>query len=132
MDSLVHFEIHAAEPEKIAMFYKTVFGWEITKYEGIPGLEYWDVVTAEKGAPNAINGGLIRRKTAAPADGAPVNAFVCTMQVQDIDATMRRAEAHGATLALAKAALPGMAWQAYMKDPEGNIFGIHQVDPNAK
>jgi len=25
-----------------------------------------------------------------------------------------------------------MAWQAYYKDTEGNIFGIHQTDKNAK
>jgi hypothetical protein len=25
-----------------------------------------------------------------------------------------------------------MAWQGYYKDTEGNIFGIHQPDPNAK
>jgi hypothetical protein len=29
-------------------------------------------------------------------------------------------------------ALAGMAWQAYYIDTEQNIFGIHQVDPNAK
>jgi predicted enzyme related to lactoylglutathione lyase len=132
MDSLVHFEIHATEPEKLADFYRNVFGWEITKYEGIPGLEYWGVVTAQKGAPNAINGGLIRRHGEASKGGQPVNAFVCTMQVADIDATMKKAEEHGAKLAVAKAALPGMAWQGYMVDPDGNIFGIHQIDPNAK
>ena len=132
MDGLVHFEIHATEPEKLAEFYTNVFGWKIEKYEGIPGLEYWGVVTCPKDAPNAINGGLIRRKGPAAGDGAPVNAFVCTMQVADIDATMRKAEEAGGTLALAKQALPGMAWQGYMKDPDGNIFGIHQADPNAK
>lgn len=132
MDGLVHFEIHATEPEKLAEFYAKVFDWKIEKYVGIPGLEYWGIYTCEKGAPNAINGGLLRRKTDKPADGAAVNAFVCTMQVQDIDATMKKAEEAGGTLALAKQALVGMAWQGYMKDPDGNIFGIHQVDPNAK
>lgn len=132
MDGLVHFEIHASEPEKLVEFYTKVFDWKIEKYVGIPGLEYWGIYTCEKGAPNAINGGLIRRKGPTAAEGAPVNAFVCTMQVKDIDATMKKAEEAGGTLALAKQALVGMAWQGYMKDPDGNIFGIHQVDPNAK
>ncbi len=127
MDGLVHFEIHATEPEKLIAFYTAVFGWKIEKYEGVPGLEYWGVWTCEKGAPNAINGGLIRRKGAAAESGAPVNAFVCTMQVADIDATMKKAEEAGGTLALAKQAIGSFAWQAYMKDPDGNIFGIHQV-----
>lgn len=132
MDGLVHFEIHASDPDKLIEFYTKVFGWKFQKYEGIPGLEYWGVWTCAKDAPNAINGGLLRRKGPAAPEGAPVNAFVCTMQVQDIDASMRKAEEAGGTLALAKQALVGMAWQGYMKDPDGNIFGIHQIDPNAK
>ena len=38
----------------------------------------------------------------------------------------------GGQLALPKFALPGMAWQGYYLDTEGNVFGIHQPDPNAK
>jgi hypothetical protein len=34
-------------------------------------------------------------------------------------------------VALPKSALPGMAWQGYYLDTEGNTFGIHQPDPNA-
>jgi predicted enzyme related to lactoylglutathione lyase len=33
---------------------------------------------------------------------------------------------------LPKFAIAGMAWQAYYKDTEGNIFGIHQADKAAK
>jgi hypothetical protein len=29
-------------------------------------------------------------------------------------------------------AIPGVGWQAYCKDTEGNLFGIHQADTNAK
>jgi predicted enzyme related to lactoylglutathione lyase len=27
--------------------------------------------------------------------------------------------------------IPGVGWQAYCADTEGNVFGIHQNDPNA-
>jgi predicted enzyme related to lactoylglutathione lyase len=131
MSGLVHFEIHASEPEKLVAFYRDVFGWKIDKYEGIPGLEYWGVMTCEKGAPNAINGGLMRRKGPKPTDGAPVNSFVCTIDVEDIDATMKKAEAAGAVVAAPKVSLAGMAWIGYMKDPDGNIFGLHQAVPKA-
>ena len=30
------------------------------------------------------------------------------------------------------AALTGMAWQGYYLDTEGNTFGLHQPDPQAK
>ena len=53
------------------------------------------------------------------------------MGVEDFDATAATIEAAGGRLALPKAALPGMAWQGYFVDTEGNTFGIHQPDTNA-
>lgn len=131
MDSLVHFEIHATDVEKLKAFYGELFGWKFEKYE-LPGMTYWGVITAEKDAPNAINGGLIKRHGAAPPVGAPVNGYACTMKVQDIEASIRKAAELGGVLALPKFAIPGMAWQAYFLDPDNNIFGLHQMDPNAK
>jgi hypothetical protein len=29
-------------------------------------------------------------------------------------------------------AIPGIGWQAYCKDLDGVLFGIHQADPGAK
>lgn len=44
----------------------------------------------------------------------------------------RKILAHGGKVAMAKYALPGMAWQGYYTDTEGNVFGIHQPDETAK
>ena len=33
---------------------------------------------------------------------------------------------------VAKMPIPGIGWQAYGKDTEGNLFGIHQFDPSAR
>jgi predicted enzyme related to lactoylglutathione lyase len=64
---IVHFEIHANEPERAAEFYKKVFGWEITKWDS-PEMEYWMVMTAPKDSTEpGINGGMIRRKDCDPA-----------------------------------------------------------------
>ncbi len=131
MNGLVHFEIHASEPEKLVEFYTGVFGWEIKKWES-GSMEYWLIMTCPKGAPNAINGGLMRRHGAAPAVGAAVSGYVCTMVVESVDEMMKKAEAAGGKVAMPKMAIPGMAWQAYMLDPDNNIFGLHQADPNAK
>lgn len=38
----------------------------------------------------------------------------------------------GGTVAMPKFAIANMAWQGYFIDTEGNTFGIHQADPNAK
>ncbi len=53
------------------------------------------------------------------------------MGVEDFDATAAVIESAGGRVALPKVALPGMAWQGYFVDTEGNTFGIHQPDENA-
>lgn len=132
MNRVVHFEIHAEDPERAAEFYKKIFGWDIQKWEGMES-EYWMVMTAPQDSKEkGINGGMVIRKGPAPVKDAPVSGYVCTMQVADLDAVAAEIEKAGGTLALPKFAIPNMAWQAYYKDTEGNIFGIHQADPFAK
>lgn len=128
---LAHFEIHATNPEELAKFYTAVFGWEIKKWEG-GQMEYWMVMTGRSEEGGGINGGLVRRVGAAPAIGAPVSGFVCTMIVDNYDAIAEKIIANGGTVALPKMALTGMAWQGYFHDTDGNIFGLHQIDVNAK
>lgn len=128
----VHFEIHAEDPERAATFYKAVFGWEITKWDS-PAMEYWMIMTVPKDSTEpGINGGLMSRRGPAPVDGQAVNAFVSTMDVANYDDTHEKILKAGGTVAVPKAALPGMAWLGYYKDTEGNNFGIYQTDPNAK
>ncbi|WP_241451455.1 VOC family protein [Arsenicicoccus dermatophilus] len=57
---------------------------------------------------------------------------VLTMGVEDFDAVEKRILDGGGQVALAKYALPGMAWQGYYLDTEGNVLGIHQPDPEAR
>lgn len=128
---IVHFEIQAENTERAQKFYTDVFGWEFPKWMDEP--LYIGVMTAPKDSKEpGINGGLLIRKGTTPTNGQSVNAFVCTVQVDNIDETIKKIETAGGTLALAKYAIMNMAWQAYYKDTEGNIFGIHQRDENAK
>jgi predicted enzyme related to lactoylglutathione lyase len=126
---VVHFEIHAAEPERAAKFYRDLFNWEITKWEG--PAPYWLCNTGPAAEPG-INGGILVRRGPAPAEGQCVNAFVCTIQVDNVDALWTKALGQGATAAVPKMPIPGVGWLAYLKDTEGNIFGIMQPDPQAK
>ena len=67
---VIHFEIHASDPERAIRFYETVFGWTFSKWMDEP-FSYWGVMTAPEGAEEpGINGGLIKRKGAPPEDGA--------------------------------------------------------------
>ena len=58
MARVVHFEIHADEPERAIEFYKSALGWEFTKWDGAG--EYWLIITGSPDEPG-INGGLIKR-----------------------------------------------------------------------
>mgnify|MGYP001568184675 CR=1 FL=1 len=136
MNRVVHFEIYAQDLERAMKFYGDVFGWTYQKWD-IAGKPYWGVLTAPSGSTElGINGGLLKRpmsvESTEPIKSEVIIAFVCTVQVENIDEIIKKIETAGGTLALAKQAIPGMAWQAYYKDTEGNIFGIHQPDVNAK
>ena len=128
---VTHFEIHAADPQRAIAFYQRVFGWEFQQWMDNP--PYWGVLTATQGSTEAgINGGLMLRHGAPPIEGAAVNAFVCTIQVDSYDSIHAKIVKAGGVIALPKFAIPGMAWQGFYKDTEGNIFGVSQLDPNAK
>jgi len=123
----VHFEIHATDPERSADFYREVLGWTIERWGDQP---YWIVTTGKADEPG-INGGLLPRQGPAPESGAPVNAFVVTHAVEDIDATLATAERLGATVALPKDHMPGVGLLAYITDPDGNLLGLLQPEPPA-
>jgi uncharacterized protein len=129
MSRVIHFEIHASNPERAIAFYQKVFGWSFQKWEG--PMPYWLVTTGSDDQPG-INGGLLQRQGGEPVHGQAVNAYVCTIGVESIDKSISAAEANGATVAVPQMAVPGIGWLAYYKDTEGNIFGMMQADPSAK
>ena len=129
MSRPIHFEIHAADPERVQAFYRALFGWQFQAWAG--PLDYWVITTGSPTEPG-INGGLMRRRGPAPAEGQPVNAFVCTVDVPDIEVTLAALAAAGGTLAVPKIAVPGVGWLAYVKDPDGNICGIMQTDSTSR
>jgi len=127
MPRVIHFEIHAENPERCMQFYSTLFQWQFTKWDG--PMEYWIIKTGEDGTPG-INGGMMKRMGAI--DGQAVIAYVCTIDVASVDQSLQAITANGGTIALPKMPIPGVGWLAYAKDTEGNIFGIMQPEPAAK
>jgi predicted enzyme related to lactoylglutathione lyase len=128
MPRVVHFEIHAEDPERAIRFYKTLFGWEFTKWAG--PMDYWLIKTGPDEQPG-INGGLMKRHGPGPTEGLPVIAYVCTVDVASVDQLLQQIPANGGSIALPKMPIPGIGWLAYGKDTEGNIFGFMQSDPSA-
>jgi len=103
-------------------FYQTVFGWTFQKWEG--PMPYWLITTGPNSEPG-INGGLKRRDH-------PNEPCVNTINVSSLDETVATALANGAQVAVPKMAVPGVGWLAYVKDPEGHVIGMMQMDANAK
>lgn len=127
----IHFEIQADDLERAMKFYAEVFGWKFEDYSQFVNSPYFGVITGEDSAPG-INGGIQPRPAKRPGVAMGTNAATLTMAVEDYDAAEQKILQAGGQLALPKFALPGMAWQGYYLDTEGNVFGIHQPDPNAK
>lgn len=136
MNRVVHFEIHAAQPERAAEFYRAVFGWEIKEWV-IPGADipdenrYWLVTTGSADA-RGIDGGIMFRRGAPPVEGQAVNSYVCTIGVESVDASVEAVRAAGGHVTVPKMPITGVGWLAYCKDPEGNIFGVMQADAGAR
>jgi predicted enzyme related to lactoylglutathione lyase len=129
MPRVIHFEIHADDPQRAIRFYHSVFGWEFTAFPNTPVAEYWVVKTGEADQPG-IDGGLIRRLV--PVDGVAVTAYVCTIAVADLDVYLMKVNTSGGQLAVPRMPIPGIGWLVYCKDTEGNSFGMLQADAAAK
>lgn len=123
MNRIVHFEIHAPNPQAAIDFYTKNFGWSFTKWDG-EQTEYWLVSTGDKNS-KGIDGGLMKSR-----DGQP--RTVNTLEVNDVDAAAKKVEQTGGKIVVPKLPIPGVGWLAYATDPGGNIFGIFKSDTNAK
>jgi hypothetical protein len=122
MPRVVHFEIRANKPEKVVTFYENVFGWKVTKWAGPQ--DYWLVETGEDEEPG-INGGISRPNEV-------LSGTVNTIGVSDIDAYIEKVKQNGGEVVVEKHAIPGVGYNAYCKDVEGIIFGIHEEDLTAQ
>lgn len=129
MSRPMHFEIQASNPQALIDFYSSLFGWSFNKWDGG---DYWMIHTGLEDQPG-INGGLLPRRGAPPADMAAVNAFVITVDVDKLDDKLAKVDSigGGGLVCVPKMAVPGIGWLAYVKDPDGNIFGMMQADTNA-
>jgi len=121
MSRIVHFEIPADDPERAIKFYEKVFDWQIEKWDG--PIEYWLIMTGEEDKPG-IDGGLARRED-------PTTGVENTIDVKDLDASLANVKTNGGKVIRPRIAVPGVGWMAYIKDTEGNVFGLMESDLEA-
>jgi predicted enzyme related to lactoylglutathione lyase len=125
MNAPAYFEIQADDTIRATSFYREIFGWKFQKVDGLP-VEYWLIET------QGPRGGLLKRPAKTPPPEHGTNAFVCSMEVANFDETAAKVAQYGGIVALPKFAVPGVCWQGYFIDTEGNTFGIFQPDAAAK
>lgn len=121
MSRVVHFEFATPDPAREVEFFSTVFGWEISNWGDEP---YWLVGTG-KDEPG-IDGAIM------PQSKADEQRVVNTVSVADLDGTVTRAVAAGATVAVEKQEIPGVGWIAYVSSPTGILFGMLEPMPGGE
>jgi predicted enzyme related to lactoylglutathione lyase len=121
MSRVVHFEIPADDPQRAIDFYEKVFGWRIEKWDG--PMEYWLIMTGPEDQPG-IDGGLAARQD-------PDTGVENTIDVADLDQALDKVKSQGGEILRPKQIVPGVGHMAYIKDTEGNVFGLMESDPDA-
>lgn len=122
---LVHFDIPADDVGGMVDFYGKVMGWKLERYEPAPGApEYW-LVEPVPGNEDAAGGGIGAR--GAPGQ-KPMNYYDAE---GGLDAFNQRVRDSGGTVTVERMAVPKFGWLSECLDPEGNVFGGWEADPNA-
>jgi predicted enzyme related to lactoylglutathione lyase len=121
MGRVVHFEIHATDMDRAERFYADVFGWEVQKFDG--PVDY-RLLNTGANSDTGIDGALVERRDGR--DGDAVIAYVCTIQVDDIDSTEKQVAQAGGEQVVDRRDIPQVGQLSYFKDTEGNIFGALQ------
>lgn len=126
---VIHFEIHAKDPDRAITFWSNTFGWMFTKWDGPH--DYWNIQVGDP-AENAINGGMAYRHGPSPREGQPVNGAVCTLEIENLESALSEVILHGGKVTVEKIPIHHIGWLAYFRDTEGNLFGLLEKDPRAE
>jgi predicted enzyme related to lactoylglutathione lyase len=113
---VIHFEIGVRDTEKARKFYGPLFGWEFRAH----------------GSAAMVGNLGPMASTPTPGIGGHLMALghephtycVVYVQVEDLEATLKKAESLGGSRIIPPTEVPGMGHFAWLKDPEGNCVGL--------
>jgi uncharacterized protein len=109
-DPVVHFEIGCKDTQKASEFYSSLFGWNAAPYG--PAL------MIQTGSKEGIQGHF----TALGRE--PHHYTIFYVQVDDITASLAKAESLGGKTVVPKVDIPGTGSFAWFSDPDGNTIGL--------
>ena len=118
MANLAYFEVAADDIKRATKFYSSVLGWKIepTKTPGMT-MEYYDITTGEPQEGTLSMGGMYKRQD-------PATRIITYAMVDDVQATVKKAEKHGGKVQVPPMEIPNVGWVGVITDTEGNSIGI--------
>ncbi len=122
MSRVIHFDLSADDPQRAVAFYEDVFGWTVEKWQG-PS-DYW-LIKSGNGTKEGVTGGIAQR-----IDPADTTAVI--FDVPSVDDFAAKVTASGGEIREPKRTLPGVGYLVMCRDPEGNTFGVMEIDESAK
>lgn len=111
-EPVMQFQILSKTPEETARFYSELFGWSV---DAGNAMGYRRINT---GSERGIQGGIWPTPQQAPTF---VQLF---MAVQDVKASVQKAEALGARMLIPPTMLPEGDEMAVLQDPQGMSFAV--------
>lgn len=109
----VHLDLTTGDVAAAKAFYGAVFDW---KFQDVPALNWTGIFVGD-----GVGGGMGPKQS--PEQPTSWTAYV---GVDDVDQTVAKAAAHGATIVVPKMEVPGMGWLAVFLDPQGALIGVWQ------
>jgi predicted enzyme related to lactoylglutathione lyase len=123
MPTIVHFDISADNIDRVKKFYSELFHWKIEKFPG--PTEYFIIETESLEGEKGISGGIAKRENQKQA----ITNFIA---IPSIDEYIAKVEKLGGKIIEPKQTIPTIGYIAGCQDTEGNIFGLMEIDENAK
>jgi predicted enzyme related to lactoylglutathione lyase len=123
MADIVWWEVETPAPERFQEFHGQLWGWTFQPAfaDTDLGADYWIIMAGEKGL-----GGLQR----AAADATPHPGVRLYLEVDDLEAMLRRASDLGGQVERERTVLGGAdRWFGIIRDPSGVSFGLWTPNP---
>jgi len=121
-NNLQSFGITVDDVPRARRFYEQVFAWRFEPW-GPP--DFYLIHTGDEKDPG-VQGLMHKRRE--PVAGTGMTGFECTIEVQNIDETIRAIETAGGKIVMAKFHIPTVGTGVYFNDPEGNFVGAMQTE----
>jgi predicted enzyme related to lactoylglutathione lyase len=112
---ITHVEWDTSDHTALKDFLAGVFGWQFAPF----GETYYMADPKQTGISIGIN----KNERAIIGNGTP-NVYV---DVPSIDETFAKAKALGGDIAVPKTEIPNMGIFAFIKAPDGNLFGLFET-----